>query len=54
MPATGAAFAMNAMLSGSKKDQDFSAVILEMEKRARLNSADKATTGITAATISRF
>jgi len=38
MPATGAAFEINARQSDEGAEQDFSAVILQMEKRARLGS----------------
>jgi 3-hydroxyisobutyrate dehydrogenase-like beta-hydroxyacid dehydrogenase len=38
MPATRAAFEINAAQSAQAREQDFSAVILEMEKRARLSS----------------
>jgi len=40
MPATRAAFEVNAALSAEGQEQDFSAVILEMEKQAHLGSAD--------------
>jgi 3-hydroxyisobutyrate dehydrogenase-like beta-hydroxyacid dehydrogenase len=36
MPAAGAAFEINARQSDEGPEQDFSAVILQMEKRARL------------------
>jgi 3-hydroxyisobutyrate dehydrogenase-like beta-hydroxyacid dehydrogenase len=38
MPATGAAFEINARQSDKGEEQDFSAVILQMEKRAHLGS----------------
>jgi 3-hydroxyisobutyrate dehydrogenase-like beta-hydroxyacid dehydrogenase len=38
MPATGAAFEINARQSDEGPEQDFSAVILQMEKRAHLGS----------------
>ncbi len=38
MPATGAAFEVNARQSDEGTEQDFSAVILQMEKRAHLGS----------------
>jgi len=38
MPATGAAFEINARQSDEGAEQDFSAVILQMEKRAHLDS----------------
>jgi 3-hydroxyisobutyrate dehydrogenase len=40
MPATRAAFEVNAAQSAQGQEQDFSAVILEMEKRAHLESGD--------------
>ncbi len=40
MPATRAAFEVNAAQSAEGQEQDFSAVILEMEKQAHLGSAD--------------
>jgi 3-hydroxyisobutyrate dehydrogenase len=39
MPATGAAFEINARQSEEGAEQDFSAVILQMEKRAHLGAA---------------
>src|SRR5438309_10895861 len=41
MPATGAAFEVNARRSEQEQEQDFSAVILQMEKQDQLGSADK-------------
>jgi 3-hydroxyisobutyrate dehydrogenase-like beta-hydroxyacid dehydrogenase len=41
MPATRAAFEVNAAQSAQGQEQDFSAVILEMEKQAHLGSTDK-------------
>jgi 3-hydroxyisobutyrate dehydrogenase-like beta-hydroxyacid dehydrogenase len=41
MPATGAAFEVNARQSEQEQEQDFSAVILQMEKQDHLASADK-------------
>ncbi len=41
MPATGAAFEVNARQSEQEQEQDFSAVILQMEKQDPLASADK-------------
>ena len=38
MPAAGAAFEINARQSDEGAEQDFSAVILQMEKRAQLGS----------------
>ncbi len=40
MPAAGAAFEINARQSDERAEQDFSAVILQMEKQARLDSTD--------------
>jgi 3-hydroxyisobutyrate dehydrogenase-like beta-hydroxyacid dehydrogenase len=40
MPAAGAAFEVNARQSEEETEQDFSAVILQMEKYAHLGSAD--------------
>ena len=40
MPATHAAFDVNAAQSAQGQEQDFSAVILEMEKQAHLGSGD--------------
>jgi 3-hydroxyisobutyrate dehydrogenase-like beta-hydroxyacid dehydrogenase len=45
MPAADAAFEINARQSDEGAEQDFSAVILQMEKRARLFSTDKRQTG---------
>jgi len=44
MPATVAAFEANARQSGQGKEQDFSAVILQMEKQAHLGSSDNGRT----------
>jgi 3-hydroxyisobutyrate dehydrogenase-like beta-hydroxyacid dehydrogenase len=44
MPATIAAFEANARQSEQGKEQDFSAVILQMEKQAHLGSTDNART----------
>ena len=41
MPAAGAAFEVNARQSEQEQEQDFSAVILQMEKQDQLGSADK-------------
>jgi 3-hydroxyisobutyrate dehydrogenase-like beta-hydroxyacid dehydrogenase len=41
MPATRAAFEVNAAQAARGQEQDFSAVILEMEKQAHLGSGDK-------------
>ena len=41
MPATRAAFEVNSAQSTQAPEQDFSAVILEMEKRAHLGSAEQ-------------
>jgi hypothetical protein len=38
MPATGAAFEVNSRQSDEGAEQDFSAVILQMEKYAHLSS----------------
>ena len=46
MPATRAAFEVNAMQSEQGKEQDFSAVILQMEKQASSGSTDKERTGV--------
>lgn len=48
MPATRAAFEVNSAQSAQGPEQDFSAVILEMEKRAHLGSAEPGRTGIAA------
>jgi 3-hydroxyisobutyrate dehydrogenase-like beta-hydroxyacid dehydrogenase len=40
MPATHAAFEVNVAQSAQGQEQDFSAVILEMEKQAHLGSGD--------------
>ena len=45
MPAAGAAFEINARQSDEGAEQDFSAVILQMEKRAHLSSNDHGRTG---------
>jgi 3-hydroxyisobutyrate dehydrogenase-like beta-hydroxyacid dehydrogenase len=44
MPATRAAFEVNAAQSAQGQEQDFSAVILEMEKRAHLGSGNNGPT----------
>jgi 3-hydroxyisobutyrate dehydrogenase-like beta-hydroxyacid dehydrogenase len=41
MPATGAAFEVNARQSEQGQEQDFSAVILQMERQGHLGSANK-------------
>jgi len=46
MPATRAAFEVNAARSAEGLEQDFSAVILEMEKQAHLGSADNGRTRV--------
>jgi 3-hydroxyisobutyrate dehydrogenase-like beta-hydroxyacid dehydrogenase len=46
MPATGAAFEANARQSDDGAEQDFSAVILQMEKQAHLGSPDNGRTRI--------
>ena len=43
MPATRAAFEVNAAQLAQGQEQDYSAVILEMEKQAHLGSGDAAT-----------
>jgi 3-hydroxyisobutyrate dehydrogenase-like beta-hydroxyacid dehydrogenase len=44
MPATRAAYEVNEMQAEQGKEQDFSAVILQMEKQASLGSTDKGRT----------
>ena len=46
MPAARAAYEVNEMQSKQGKEQDFSAVILQMEKQASLASTDKERTRI--------
>jgi 3-hydroxyisobutyrate dehydrogenase-like beta-hydroxyacid dehydrogenase len=46
MPATRAAFEVNAAQSARGQEQDFSAVILEMEKQAHLGSGDNGRTRV--------
>jgi 3-hydroxyisobutyrate dehydrogenase len=46
MPATRAAYAVNEMQSEQGKEQDFSAVILQMEKQASLGSTHKGRTRV--------
>jgi 3-hydroxyisobutyrate dehydrogenase-like beta-hydroxyacid dehydrogenase len=46
MPATHAAFEVNVAQSAQGQEQDFSAVILEMEKQAHLGSADTGRTRV--------
>ena len=46
MPATRAAFEVNAAQSAHGQEQDFSAVILEMEKQAHLGSGDNGRTRV--------
>jgi 3-hydroxyisobutyrate dehydrogenase-like beta-hydroxyacid dehydrogenase len=46
MPATGAAFEVNARQADEGAEQDFSAVILQMEERAHLGSTDKGRTPV--------
>jgi 3-hydroxyisobutyrate dehydrogenase-like beta-hydroxyacid dehydrogenase len=41
MPATRAAFAINATQAARGNEQDFSAVILQMEEQAHLGSTEK-------------
>jgi 3-hydroxyisobutyrate dehydrogenase len=47
MPAARAAYEVNAMQSEQGEEQDFSAVILQMEKQASLGSTDSGARGIT-------
>jgi|SRR6202050_1644626 len=49
MPAAGAAFEINTKQLGEGAEQDFSAVILQMEKQAHLNAADELKTRATSA-----
>ena len=49
MPAAGAAFEINARQSDEGAEQDFSAVILQMENLAHLDSIDKGRTRVGAA-----
>jgi 3-hydroxyisobutyrate dehydrogenase-like beta-hydroxyacid dehydrogenase len=51
MPATRAAFEVNAARSAVGQEQDFSAVILEMEKRAHLDSGDNGRTRVGTASV---
>jgi len=53
MPATRAAFEVNAAQSAWGAEQDFSAVILEMEKRAHLDSADHGRSRVGAASAQK-
>ena len=46
MPATRAAYEVNAMQSEQGTEQDFSAVILQMEKQASVGSTDKGRTQV--------
>ena len=46
MPATRAAYEVNAMQSEQGEEQDFSAVILQMEKQASLGPPDKRRTRV--------
>ena len=46
MPATRAAFEVNVAQSAQGQEQDFSAVILEMEKQAHLGSSDNGRTQV--------
>ena len=46
MPATRAAFQVNAAQSAHGQEQDFSAVVLEMEKQAHLGSGDNGRTRV--------
>jgi 3-hydroxyisobutyrate dehydrogenase len=49
MPATGAAFEVNARQADEGAEQDFSAVILQMEEQAHLGFTDKGRTRVGAA-----
>jgi 3-hydroxyisobutyrate dehydrogenase len=53
MPATRAAFEVNAAQSAQGQEQDFSAVILEMEKQAHLGSTDKGRGRVSVASTER-
>jgi 3-hydroxyisobutyrate dehydrogenase-like beta-hydroxyacid dehydrogenase len=53
MPATRAAFEVNAAQSAQGQEQDFSAVILEMEKQAHLDSRDNRRTRVGAASAEK-
>ncbi len=53
MPATGAAFEINARQSDEGAEQDFSAVILQMERHAHLGSTDKGWTRVGIASTER-
>jgi len=53
MPATRAAFEVNAAQSTAGIEQDFSAVILQMEEQAHLGSADKAQNKVSAASAKK-
>jgi len=53
LPATRVAFEVNSAQSAQGPEQDFSAVILEMEKRAHLGSAEQGATRIGAAASSK-
>ncbi len=53
MPAAGAAFEINARQSEEGPEQDFSAVILQMERHAHLGSTDKGWTRVGIASTER-
>ena len=53
MPATHAAFEVNALQSALGQEQDFSAVITQMEKQAHLDSGDSRAGGLEATWSSR-
>jgi hypothetical protein len=53
MPATRAAFEVNSAEAAQGAEQDFSAVILEMEKRAHLGSPEQAGTRASAASAQK-
>ncbi len=53
MPAARAAFEVNAAQAALGNEQDFSAVILQMEERAHLGSADKGPNKVSAASAKK-
>jgi 3-hydroxyisobutyrate dehydrogenase-like beta-hydroxyacid dehydrogenase len=53
MPATAAAFEINARELDQGNEQDFSAVILQMEEQAHLDSTDKARTRVRVASAKK-
>jgi 3-hydroxyisobutyrate dehydrogenase-like beta-hydroxyacid dehydrogenase len=54
VPATEAAFEVNARQLDQGNEQDFSAVILQMEKRAHLGSAEKGCTRVAVASTKKW